>query len=153
MEKFIEKKSFCESERKQLETFNQFQFPSYIKQIGFGLLIFSFIVLFSIPIFSLENVILKSISKNGILFSMLLIVMSKDKIEDEMTNQLRLQSYKLAFLAGVIYTLVQPYIIFAIGFFIKPEKEIQFEEIQMFPILFFFLAMQILFFYVLKKIR
>ncbi|QTE23370.1 hypothetical protein [Polaribacter cellanae] len=45
-----------------------------------------------------------------ILFGMLLISISKDKIEDEFIESLRSQSYRIAFILGILYSLLQPFI-------------------------------------------
>lgn len=153
MENFINKKSFCEAERERMDKLNQFQLPYFYKQLGIWFLLASLLFLF-IPFFlGILNPIFRNIGTNGMLISMLLIVLSRDRIEDELTNQLRLQSYKLAFLFGVIFTFIQPFINNAISTMIASDKIISTQTAEIFPTLLFFLSMQMLFFYSLKKSR
>ena len=83
--------------------------PNYFRKIAFSLLVISiagFIVLKSL---SLSNELIKEISINGILISLLLLAISKDKFENELAVQSRLHSFAFAFVFGVILVIVNPY--------------------------------------------
>ena len=61
-----------------------------------------------------EATVLLSISSKLVLVFMLLISISKEKIEDEMISKLRVQAYSFAFMTGVIYALYMPIIDFLV---------------------------------------
>lgn len=65
-------------------------------------MILSVISLIILSFLTGELEFMKSLAKNGLLISMLIISISKDKVEDEFTIQLRAKSYSLAFVIGVI---------------------------------------------------
>lgn len=153
MENFLGKKNLCESERERMDWLQKAQFPHYIKRIGFILLAGSILLLF-IPFFLGINIeTFKVIARNGMLISMLLIITSKDHIEDELTNQIRLQAFRMAFLFGVIFTFIQPHINNFASQILDSGKIISYKTAEIFPTLLFFLMMQILFFHSLKKLR
>ena len=126
--------------------------PNYWKKIALIIFLLSIAGLLFLKSMEGEFVILKDLARKGFLVGMLLFTISKDKIEDELTSKLRAQSFSLAFVCGVGYTLVQPYINYAAKYFIKPEKAI-FAEVEVFVILWFMLLIQMLFFYTLKAAR
>ena len=90
--------------------------------------------------------------KQIMLVRLLSMAISKEKTEDEMIPKLRADAFSLAFICGIIYTLVQPYINYAVAALVRPEKAI-FEEFGAFIILWFMLTVYLLFFYALKKAR
>ena len=91
-------KSFIECERKSLEKMKRYQLPNRFKKIGIGIIIIS-LVTFLVNKFSIENIDLKLTAKYGILVGLLLVSISKEKIEDELITSLRMQSYTFAFIA------------------------------------------------------
>ncbi len=115
-------------------------------------MILSVISLIILSFLTGELEFMKSLAKNCFLISMLIISISKDKVEDEFTIQLRAKSYSLAFVIGVIYAIIQPYVNYFVSSVIKPEKVI-FAEFDSFVILWFMLAIQLAFYYVLKITR
>ena len=52
----------------------------------------------------------KNVAENLLLFSLLLLAVSKDKIEDEMTIKLRMQAFASSFIFGVVFVIIMPYI-------------------------------------------
>ena len=94
--------------------------------------------------------ILKSILKKASLLFLLVVVFSKEKVEDEMIEKLRAQSYSFAFLGGVLYTLIQPIFNYIAFLLFKPEKAV-FEDLGDFQILWFMLTVYLMFFYYAKK--
>jgi hypothetical protein len=94
-------------------------FPNYFKKIGIGIILFVLFGLIPITLYlktynpqSIENY--KQLF--GILFiditciGFLLYAGAKEKVEDELIVKVRLQSMALAFLFGVIWTIIQPVI-------------------------------------------
>lgn len=144
----MSKQTFCERERSSLEKVNKFLLPNRFKIIGlyvafgvFGLMI--------LKKFIDEPEWVKPLLRKGLLLGMLLISISKDKIEDEFIETLRSQSYRLAFILAVIYSLVQPIINYLVGMLIDKNKT--FNEFSYFEVLFFMLFVQILFFWQFKR--
>jgi hypothetical protein len=88
--------------------------------------------------------------KRVILIGLLFIAISKEKIEDEMIRTIRGQAFSMAFIAGVVYTLVQPLINYIIDLFIEKDKE-PLTDVGDFQVLWFLLTMYLLFFYMIKK--
>jgi len=83
--------------------------PNYFRKIAFSLLVISIAGLIVLKSLALSNELIKEISINGILISLLLFAISKDKFENEFAVQSRLQSYAYAFVFGAILVIVNPY--------------------------------------------
>jgi hypothetical protein len=83
---------------------------------------------------------------------MLLITVTKDSIEDEMTLKLRSQAYTFAFIVGVLYALVQPLINFLVNTIVKIE-DVSFALLSVDQVLFFMLLVQLAFFHFTKRMR
>jgi hypothetical protein len=92
---------------------------------------------------------LKPFLHGVLLIGLLIISVSKEKIENEFIVSLRSQSYRLAFILAIVYSLVQPLANFAIATLINQDNT--FESFNYFQVLFFMLIVQLLFFWKLKK--
>jgi hypothetical protein len=145
-------KDLAEYERKQLSKIHNYRLPIYFKYIGLVLFIVSFLTIMSKLFIDDQSEMISDLSKKGFLIGMLLISISKDKEEDELTNKLRSQSYALAFVIGVIYALVMPYVDYGVSNALKSEGE-TLKNLGDFQILIFMLMIQLMFYYVLKKAR
>ena len=145
-------KKIAECERQRLNKIHNYRLPVYFKTIGVILLIVSFVTLMSRMFFDDQPEIIRDLSKRGLLIGMLLISISKDKEEDELTMKLRSQSYSIAFVAGVIYALVMPYVDYGVSNVLKPDIE-TLKELGDFQILIFMLMIQLMFYYTLKRSR
>lgn len=91
--------------------------PNYFKKFGIGLLVLT-VVFFSLRLFnaiSLDKTIVLTVSTSGALVSLLILAMSKEKIEDELTAHIRLLSLGLSFIAGVVAVVIIPFISMLIG--------------------------------------
>jgi len=143
------KNKVCNYEERQLEKLRKFQLPNQYKKIGifFTLLLILVAVLFKF--IDGELIWMKDLIKPLLLLSLLIISISKEVEEDEMIAQLRAQSYSLAFIVGVLYAFIQPYVNYGIAYLIKPEKATL--DMSHFQVLFFMLLVQIMYFYKLKK--
>jgi hypothetical protein len=138
----------CEGE--QLRKINFL--PYYFKKIGFGLLIVSLISLGSLTFLDYSSDLIKNISKSVLLIGLLLISISMEKNEDEYTMQLRARSYVMAFIFGVVYAILQPYINYGVALILKKESA-DFEELSSFVIIWFMLFIQLGFYYTLRRTR
>jgi len=144
-------KSVLECERRSLERMKKYQLPIQFRKIGFAILIISFISLFANR-FSINNLELKTVAKYGMLVGLLLTSLSKEKIEDELVRNLRLQSYAFAFIVGVIITLTNPFFSYITDIFIKGEK-VSWYGVGDWQILWLLLSIQVFYFEFLKSLH
>lgn len=149
----MEKSSFIECERKGLERLINFRLPHYFYKIGMLIAGLAIVMMF-VRAFAMEGdqEVLKEVFKKVLLIGMLFMSIAKDKVEDEMVLKLRMQSYTYAFVAGVIYALVMPFVEYGVSNAIKPEGE-EFHDIGDFQLLLFILMVQLLCFHTLKRMR
>jgi len=146
-------KKFTECERNRFYKIINFRLPHSFMTIGIAVAVISILVMFG-RAFLMEGDTewLKELTKKGLLVGMLLMSISKDKEEDEMTITLRSQSYAIAFVIGVIYALVMPYVEFGVSNVLKPEGEVL-KDLGDFQVLTFMLMIQLMFYHVLKRSR
>jgi len=142
-------KSLMDNEHKRMEKLKNLQLPHSYKKIGFGIFILSFIA-FLIVAFATDSLEAKLITKYGILMGLLITSISKEKIEDELIIELRMQSYTFAFVIGVIYSLGMPFIDYLFDFIFQNDKAI-FKDMGDFQILWMLLFVQVFYFAKLKS--
>ena len=121
--------------------------------IGIAIGAISMILMF-VRAFALEGDTewLKLLLQKTLLIGLLVMSISKDKEEDEMTITLRSQSYAIAFVIGVVYALVMPYVEFGVDSVIESNVS-EFKNLGDFQVLLFMLMIQLLFFHNLKRYR
>jgi len=86
--------------------------PNYFKKIGllfFGLAI-AFILLFTNHIIPLDNEVAKTITFDIIFIGLLILAISKEKLEDERTTKLRLIAFAFSFISAVGFVIVMPFV-------------------------------------------
>lgn len=145
-------KKAIDCERSTIQKILNFRLPRYFRTLGIVLFVISFVFMIlksSFPEYTSE---IKEGAKRLMLVAMLFMSMSKDKEEDELTNLLRGQSYAVAFILGVVYALVMPYVEYGVSNLVNSEAE-SFKELGDFQILLFMLMIQLMYYYILKKIR
>ena len=145
-------KSFMECERKSLEKMKRYQLPNRFKKVGIVIVIIS-LATFFVNKFSIENIDLKLTAKYGILVGLLLVSISKEKIEDELITSLRMQSYTFAFIAGVIITLLTNPLFNYIANIISQKRQENFQEVGDWEILWILLSVQVFYFEFLKRMN
>lgn len=147
------KQNYIECERKGLERLINFRLPHYFYKIGMLIAGLSIVMMF-VRAFALEGdqEVLKAVFQKTLLIGMLLMSVAREKVEDEMVVKLRMQSYTYAFVAGVIYALVMPFVEYGVSNAMKPEGE-EFHDIGDFQLLLFILMVQLLCFHTLKRMR
>ena len=145
---------FCEAEYRRLKKIQNYKYliPNHYKKVGMALLIASTIALLTRKYLFEDLELVQQIGKKGMLLALLLITLSKEKMEDELITKLRGQAFAVAFISGVIYTLVQPLINYLVALLIKPEKAI-YDDLDDFIVLWFMLVMYLIFFYMFKRYR
>jgi hypothetical protein len=95
---------------------------------------------------------LKLVLQKTLLIGMLIMSISADKEEDEMTISLRSQSYAIAFVIGVIYALVMPYVEYGVDHALDTNPS-ALKNLGDFQVLLFMLMIQLLFYHNLKRFR
>jgi hypothetical protein len=148
----MELESKHDVEIQKIEKITKYQLPNKFKRIGFGLFIASVIstVIFSFIIESMNNQhLLDKIVKTVAILGLLLISISKEKIEDELIIKLRMQSYSYAFIVGVLFFLIMPFINY--GYLLIKGSVLKMEGVSDFTILGTILVIQIYSFGLLKK--
>ncbi len=86
--------------------------PTYFKKVAFGIMLISALLVVlsiskSLPI---DKEIIKTVAKSGFLISLLLLVITRNKIEDELTLRIRLKAFSSSFIFGVVMVIIDPFI-------------------------------------------
>ncbi len=146
-------KKFIDCERSRLERIINFRLAHKFMSIGIAIAAISIIMMF-VRAFAMDGDTewLKLLFQKTLLVGMLLMSISKDKVEDEMTVTMRAQSYALAFIIGVVYALVMPYVEFGVSNVVNDGGE-AFKDLGDFQVLLFMLMIQLMFYHVLKRYR
>ncbi len=84
------------------------------KKIAFGIMALSivFLILNATKILSIEKEAIETITKSGFLVSLLLLAVTRNKVEDERTLKIRLKAFTASFIYGVIIVIINPLINF-----------------------------------------
>lgn len=145
-------KSIIACEQNSIEKMKKYQLPNKFKKIGLVILVFSFLTLIANKLL-LESIIeVRLIAKYGMLIGLLIMSISKEKIEDEFLSNLRMQSYAFAFIGGVIITLLNPVSVYIVNLFFEKQKE-NFGGVGDWQILWILLSVQVFYFEFLKRMH
>ena len=149
----MDAKKLLDCERKRFNAFIKLRLPHKFFKIGIAIAVIAIITMF-IQAFLLDgdNEWLKTISKQALLLGMLVMSIAKDKVEDEMTIALRSQSYAIAFVVGVLYALILPYVEFGVSNAVHSGGE-SFKTLGDFQVLIFMLMIQLMFYHNFKRYR
>jgi hypothetical protein len=145
-------KKIIECEQKRFRKLINFRLPSKFLNIGVVIILLSIVMMF-VRAFAMdgETEWLKLLLQKTLLIGMLIMSVSKDKEEDEMIITLRSQSYAIAFVTGVLYALVMPYVEFGVDS--VADNVTEFKNLGDFQVLLFMLLIQLMFFHNLKRYR
>jgi hypothetical protein len=140
-------------ERNRLEKITNFRLPHVFKKIGLAIAALSILMMF-VRAFAMEGDTewLKLVLQKGLLIGMLFMSVSRDKQEDEMTIKLRMQSYVWAFIVGVVYALIMPYVEFGVSNAVHSGGE-AYKDLGDFQVLLFMLMVQLMCYQTLKRYR
>ena len=144
-------KSIIECERRSLEKMKKYQLPNKFKKIGIGIIILSVATIITNKL-SIGNIDLALTAKYGILLGLLVVSISKEKIEDELITNLRMQSYSFAFIAGVLITLTNPLFSYLANIVFEKQQE-NFQGIGDWQVLWILLSVQVFYFESLKRMN
>lgn len=145
-------KSMIACEQNSIEKMKKYQLPNKFKKMGLAVLVLSFLTLIANKILLETITDVRLIAKYGMLIGLLILSISKEKIEDEFISNLRMQSYAFAFIGGVIITLLNPVCVYIINFFFEKQKE-NFGGIGDWQILWILLSVQVFYFEFLKRMH
>ena len=140
----------CQAEKRRMDKMH-LQLPHIYKKVGIVTFSVSMLILLSAKFIDGEIETFKMVLRQLVIASMLVIAISKEKVEDEMIMKIRHRAFTISFIWTVIYTLVQPYINYVVALVVRPERA-AYEEFGTFIILWFMLAIYLLYFHVMKRI-
>ena len=146
----MSKSTFCERERNNIEKMNKFQLAYQFKKIGYSIAVITFLAMIGRKYVE-NSAWIRPIFHGLLLVGLLIISLSKEKVEDEFIDSLRSQSYRIAFILVVVYALVQPLINYAVGLLFDANKQLQ--GFDYFQVLFFMLIVQLMVFWQLKRLH
>jgi len=141
---------FCDGEERRLIWLISRKLPNSWKKIGWGILFLSLVLLLLNQYFDINHLMFKSILKNTTLVGLLIVTVSKEKIEDELVESLRAKAFSFAFIMGVTWVLVQPLINYTVSFLITPLRA-NYQDLGDFQILWFLLIIYLTTFWFLKR--
>ncbi|MEN8886284.1 MAG: hypothetical protein ABF246_07825 [Winogradskyella sp.] len=146
-------KEIINCEQRKFQKLIKFRLPHRFMSIGIAVVLLAIALMF-VRAFAIdgETEWLKQLLQKTLLVGMLIMSLSKDKIEDEMTLSLRAQSYAVAFVIGVIYALIMPYVEFGVSNAVHSGGE-AFKDLGDFQVLLFMLMIQLMFYHNLKRFR
>lgn len=142
-------RSINNCDRSAFERLKKYQLPASFRAIGLVLTAICFVTMF-LNAFTANNLVLRETVKYGMLIGLLISSISKDKIEDELVISLRLQSYAVAFILGILLALIQPFANYLVDNTLGNEA-VMLKDSGDFVILWTLLGIQVLYFEVLKR--
>jgi len=139
-------------ERTKLERFlNKVQLPNSYRKFGVFIALLSFVTLVIFKFVDDRPDWTVNVLKHSMLIGLLIISLSREKIEDELIEILRSKSYALAFIIGVGYTLLQPLANYIVNAVVGTQEAP--DAIGYIQVLLLLLLIQVGFFEVLKRNR
>ena len=147
----MDMEKFVDCERNRFQKLIKFRLSHRFMSIGIAIVVLSILAMF-LRAFVMEGdtVWLKLLLQKTVIVGMLIMSLAKDKIEDEMTITLRAQSYAIAFVVGVLYALIMPYVEFGVSNVVHSGGE-AFKDLGDFQVLLFMLMIQLMFYHFLKR--
>ena len=149
----MEPHSKQEGDIEKINKFTGYQLPNKFKIIGLIIVIISFLsIVTSLDTYILEEKfydLFKRVALSGTVLGLLIISLSKEKVEDELMTKIRTQSYNYAVIGTVLFYLTFPFINFIFFSFVSLKPKIEGStDISVLGVMLF---MQILTFRKLKR--
>ncbi|RTY82585.1 hypothetical protein EKL99_07710 [Flavobacterium sp. ZB4P23] len=140
-------------EIEKIEKITGYQLPNKFKIVGLVLFVVSVLSIITSLKLYLVGVkhydLFERIALTNMVLGLLIISISREKIEDELIAKIRLQSYNYAVIGTVLLYLILPFIHYAITFSFSSTPKI--EGSKDIPLLAVMLAIQIITFKKLKR--
>lgn len=140
--------SQLDSERNNVDKLKIFQLPNRAKKIGWVIACIAFVALF----LTIKGTLPKEIAKYSLLVGLLVVSISKEKIEDELVKNLRMRSFSFAFICAVFIAILNPLFSFLLNFVFTEQQEI-FSGVGDWMILWLLLSIQVFYFEKLKRMH
>jgi hypothetical protein len=137
----------------KIDKFTSYLLPNKFKIVGLVIVILSILsIVTSSKNYLLDDIyhdLFERIALSGMVFGTLIISISREKIEDELTAKIRMQSFHYAVLGTVLFYLAIPFVHFTIKVLLSDMPTIEgSKDVSVLGVL---LMMQILTFKKLKK--
>jgi hypothetical protein len=114
----MELKAKQEGDIEKIDKFTGYQLPNKFKIVGLVLFITSILsIITSLKLYMLDikyHELFERIALSGSVLGLLIISISREKIEDELITKIRMQSYNYAVIVTVLIYLILPFIHFTI---------------------------------------
>jgi hypothetical protein len=114
----MELKAKQEGEIEKIDKFTGYQLPNKFKIVGLVVFIVSILsIITSLKLYMLDvkyHELFERIALSGSVLGLLIISISREKIEDELIGKIRMQSYNYAVIVTVLVYLIFPFISFII---------------------------------------
>lgn len=152
---FNDQRSRTDEEHYKLMKVINFRFPHQYKKLGLTGAVLILIFLIGYKFYGSNDIMNKDILRTIMLLFLLVASLSKDSFEDEYISYLRGQSYVLASICAIAYSIGLPLVALVMDMLITKITDgdgIQFYEVSAFEVMFMLLCFQILFFEVLKRL-
>ncbi len=149
----METECYMQKEQRTLQKLINFRLPRRFMTIGIVICVATLLLMvFRKTLFGEESLLIRDVLQKSLLIGMLIMSITRDREEDEMTIQLRMQSYAWAFITGVIYALIMPYVEFGVSSVVNNDNE-TLKNLGDFQVLLFMLLVQLMCYHVLKRYR
>lgn len=149
------KAAFCKSEHSKLLKILNFRFPHSYKMIGIIGAALILLFLIGYKFYGGNTLIFKDVCRTVMLLLLLMASLSKDELEDEYVNHVRSQSYVIAFICSIAYSIFLPLVALLLDMVITKitgDGTVSFHEVSAFEVMFMLICFQLLFFETLKRL-
>jgi hypothetical protein len=104
------KKSFAEKENQAIERWTSFKLPNKVKPLGWCIAIGCFIsFLWLAKMADVSFLILYTLKTVGVI-GLAMVVLAKEKVEDEMKDVLRGKAMLFSFISALLFMIITPYV-------------------------------------------
>lgn len=146
----MKEQKFCDGEERRLDWLITRRLPNSWKKVGWGILFLSLALILLNRFLEIDHLLFKSILKKTMLIGLLIVTISKEKIEDERVETLRSKAFSFAFIVGVAWVLVQPLLNYIVSFLLKAQN-VTYKDLGDFQILWILLIIYLTSFWFLKR--
>ena len=143
-----------QEEHSKLMRIINFRLPHVYKRIGLIGAITIFIFLIIYKAYGANTLIIKDVLRTIMIVFLLMASLSKERFEDEFIQHIRSQSYVIAFVCAIGYSIILPLVAYIMDILItniRGEGTISFHETSSFEVMFMLVCFQLLFFETLKR--
>jgi hypothetical protein len=109
----MESKFYTKDKRKQRTEVGLL--PNMYKKVGIAVMLLAFVPAVIIKVINLQLIpsnkeVLRLFTMNAFILGLLFIAWAKDRVEDELTVQIRLKAMSWAFLWAVLFVVIKPFV-------------------------------------------